>query len=1125
MGLGKHQKAHKSKKYRDDDLQRFIKETDDGKPEEKSKEMLAFEEMHARIQESVATTQGNLSTLGKKMDKTIAHIEATNSPWTVMLGEADGTQKPLEPTASIEADEDIADPKSGWQGFDDSFSVTPNNESGKNMPALSVIPIPSPKHPPVPPNNSRRNSGDEKNNSSREGDLLGLSLETGSEDTNKKESSLNYDLLGLMGETPLPSGVAGEGSGRTGGSGGMVGDMLGLSRNPVESSVSSGVSSHIPGDDIFALVNNGTTNAGDDMHTRSDLFIDEFLGISSEKEKETGTLDSTVETKADEMQVDDDPFGLGMATKKESLPADSVGTIDLMMGAPMTDDDDPFKLPPEVDAIAAGEKITEADEVEPDTTGDDFLNMAAAAAKEVAEEKDKFETDDFQFGIVPERKIEIITTESKKSGKSVVIKAVARPRPKTQVQLATFIPPPPPKQEIQEQNELLMLSPDSDDFDPRSEFDAEVRPMPDNSDSIWITSLPIKGENPFEADLKAKEGVVVSSSNPFATPLESTPSTNPFTTDEEKEEKVEEQMETEPTDDDVPYADDGFDIFEKPGKTEPTSDVFNPFATIVPDDEAHAPGDDFDPFATIQGDDAFVDIKKDGEGEKTEDEDVTSPRFNPFNKEAPADEKFAGFEPEVKKEGEGEEATDQEEPPLFAAFTSASESSADEVEEILEPLPPFREPFIGDGWNLLLRQPTKKKLAGNRYWKTVYVRLVTHRDMPVIRVFNNDKNPEIFHELPLQPCYQMCDMGLQQFDQYGKCHTVKIQYVFYRERVGVKADRIAPTLGDLARVRDLKGLKDLVHKPKATMILDHAPQASELLKFGSLNYDEFRSFVWTLEDAFFHLTAQRERKSQNYTKDEITIDIVDEYYLDLDHSCHILFHKARIRVFCLAFLTGNPTVELGINDRRRKGREIVGRRDIIPIKTDEWIRIESPVFQCSVEQEEYEKTKVIKFRPLDACQFELMRFRTRPRKNKELPLQIRAQQSVVGKHVEIRADVVIPGYYSNSRKAAQTPCEDISIIFPIPEQWIYMFRVEKRFRYGSVKASTRKPGKIKGLERLTMMAQGMLPPSLIEVSTGSAKYENVFHGIVWRIARLPERNEGQYKTGNVERQQTYRLHI
>ena len=105
-------------------------------------------------------------------------------------------------------------------------------------------------------------------------------------------------------------------------------------------------------------------------------------------------------------------------------------------------------------------------------------------------------------------------------------------------------------------------------------------------------------------------------------------------------------------------------------------------------------------------------------------------------------------------------------------------------------------------------------------------------------------------------------------------------------------------------------------------------------------------------------------------------------------------------------------------------------------------------------------------------------------------------------------EVVVTGYYSSSRRAAQTPCEDIQIRFPLPEPWVYLFRVERRFKYGSVHSATRRPGRIKGLERLTQLAQGILPPSLIEVTAGLAKYEHVFKAIVWRIDQLPERNEG-----------------
>ena len=120
---------------------------------------------------------------------------------------------------------------------------------------------------------------------------------------------------------------------------------------------------------------------------------------------------------------------------------------------------------------------------------------------------------------------------------------------------------------------------------------------------------------------------------------------------------------------------------------------------------------------------------------------------------------------------------------------------------------------------------------------------------------------------------------------------------------------------------------------------------------------------------------------------------------------HITRHKARVRLFCLAFLSGTPTLEVGVNDRRRRGREVVGRRDIIPIRTEEWIRIEDWQLHRSVDGGEFERSRLLRFVAPDACRFELVRFRVRPRPNVELPLQVRVQMAVVERHVEIRAEV------------------------------------------------------------------------------------------------------------------------
>ncbi|XP_052124356.1 LOW QUALITY PROTEIN: protein stoned-B-like [Frankliniella occidentalis] len=140
-----------------------------------------------------------------------------------------------------------------------------------------------------------------------------------------------------------------------------------------------------------------------------------------------------------------------------------------------------------------------------------------------------------------------------------------------------------------------------------------------------------------------------------------------------------------------------------------------------------------------------------------------------------------------------------------------------------------------------------------------------------------------------------------------------------------------------------------------------------------------------------------------------------------------------------------------------------------------------------------------------------MRFRVRPPRNRELPLQLKTTMCVTGNKVELRANVLVPGF--SSRKYGQIPCEDISIRFLIPECWIYLFRVEKHFRYGSVsvKSTHRRAGKVKGIERFLGTVDTM-EPSLLEVTSGQAKYEHQHRSIVWRVARLPKEGQGAYTT-------------
>lgn len=484
----------------------------------------------------------------------------------------------------------------------------------------------------------------------------------------------------------------------------------------------------------------------------------------------------------------------------------------------------------------------------------------------------------------------------------------------------------------------------------------------------------------------------------------------------------------------------------------------------------------------------------------------SSPRFNPFDKSGIAQDAVVS---ETAQTAEMARTDSQETPPtpLFD-------------EDVSQPLEVFpRITYTGDGWEMQLRQPNKKKITGQRFWKKIFVKLIYQSDNPILQLFNNkDDVKDPFQELPLLACYSVSDIGAQQFDQYGKIFTVKLQYIFYKERPGVrpgqvtKAERLTNKLSQFAAYAiqgDYQGVKEFGSDlKKLGLPVEHAPQISQLFKLGSQCFEDMKQFSCAIEEALFRLSAHRDR-ALTYKMEEVQVTVVDEVYVEQNAEGHVDKQIARVRLFFLGFLSGMPDIELGINDMWRQGKEVVGRHDIIPVVTEEWIRLENVEFHSCVQQDEYEKSRIIKFKPPDACYIELMRFRVRPPKNRELPLQLKAVMCVTGNKVELRADILVPGFAS--RKLGQIPCEDVMIRFPIPECWIYLFRVEKHFRYGSVKSAHRRTGKIKGIERF-LGAVDTLEPQLMEVTSGQAKYEHQHRAIVWRMPRLPKEGQGAYTT-------------
>nr|CAD7441005.1 unnamed protein product [Timema bartmani] len=357
----------------------------------------------------------------------------------------------------------------------------------------------------------------------------------------------------------------------------------------------------------------------------------------------------------------------------------------------------------------------------------------------------------------------------------------------------------------------------------------------------------------------------------------------------------------------------------------------------------------------------------------------SSPRFNPFDKSNEAATTALPAETEDLALPQGPEGvdgtfqrTDSQETPPTPLFD-------DDVSQPLEDFP--RVEYKGDGWEMHLRQPNKKKITGQRFWKKVFVRLVNQGDNPVLQLYNTKDDKDPFQELPMQACYSVSDIGAQQFDAYGKIFTVKLQYVFYKERPGVrpgqvtKAERLTNKLSQFASYAiqgDYQGCKEFGSDlRKLGLPVEHAPQVSQLFKIGSQNYEDVKQFSMCVEESLFRLSAHRDR-ALNYKNEEVQITAVDEIYVEQDQYGHVEKQIARVRLCFLGFLSGKlismPDVELGVNDLWRQGKEVVGRHDIIPVVTEEWIRLENIEFHSCVQQDEYQNTHIIKYVTIDVLE-------------------------------------------------------------------------------------------------------------------------------------------------------------
>lgn len=379
-----------------------------------------------------------------------------------------------------------------------------------------------------------------------------------------------------------------------------------------------------------------------------------------------------------------------------------------------------------------------------------------------------------------------------------------------------------------------------------------------------------------------------------------------------------------------------------------------------------------------------------------------------------------------------------------------------------------------DGWAMLLRIPEKKNIMSSRHWGPIFVRLC---DAGQLRLYYEKGLEKHFKEFQLSAQVEISEHKMQHYEENSRVHTLSLDQVVYKEKRKIQ--------------------------PKVTVV--HMPVKEQLVKFGTMDYEDFLSFRYALQEKLVMMSADMDTTNSPvlYSDEEIQVEVVDSFYGVLAKGDNrILQQLVTTRISVLAFLTGSPSCRIGLNDVQVKGKEVVSRHDIIPNTTTRWIRLRDCRLHKCGDEPEFTDSRTISFQPPSGQRIELLRFRT-AYAEKTLPFSLRTVVSVQGAEVELQSWLVMStGFSSNRDPLTLIPCENVVIRYPVPDTWAKNFRRESVTGEKSLKARFNK-----GASFGSASTSGSEPA--MRVTLGAAKYEQAFRAVVWRIGRLPDKNSGK----------------
>ncbi|XP_017540760.2 stonin-1 [Pygocentrus nattereri] len=370
------------------------------------------------------------------------------------------------------------------------------------------------------------------------------------------------------------------------------------------------------------------------------------------------------------------------------------------------------------------------------------------------------------------------------------------------------------------------------------------------------------------------------------------------------------------------------------------------------------------------------------------------------------------------------------------------------------------------GWNLMLRIPEKKNRMSSRQWGPIYLQLLSGA---VLQMYYEKGLEKPFKEFQLHSNCSLSGPKLESYGEQRKIATLKIEHLSYVER-----KRYHP-------------------KPEVT----HEAEVEQLLKFGTTEYGDMEDLLVSLEEELMRLPGPH-KQQKHYEEQELSLQIADHIWMQLDKNGATLEHSAITRIHCLAFLNGAGECFLALNDlallRRDSG---YGSEE----DDEVWMEITDYHFHKCVREGEFENTRLIKFSPPDACKVELMRYKTVSLSCGHLPFSLRAMVTVQGAYVELQAFLNMQSSFPFPGATSETQpiCENVLIQVPLPGDWLKMPRSMSLPWQKSLKAR---------MNRNACLGSVNVTDShpVMQVTVGTVKYENVYGAIVWRIEKLPAKN-------------------